>query len=135
MPVSFTCPHCQLTTVVADQYVGQSGPCSGCAQTVTVVNSPNAQFTPTSEGADSAAVRMLIPVGRSGWAIAAGYLGLLSFLIFPAPFAVLFGILGVRDVRRNPDLHGMGRSVFGIVMGLLGTVFLLFGIAVAILNA
>lgn len=36
MPISFTCPHCGLETNVADQYAGQSGPCSGCGQTVTV---------------------------------------------------------------------------------------------------
>ncbi len=28
-------------------------------------------------------VRWLLPVGRSGWAIAAGYLGLFSFVCFP----------------------------------------------------
>jgi len=36
MPISFTCSHCGLETNVADQYAGQSGPCSGCGQTVTV---------------------------------------------------------------------------------------------------
>ena len=36
---------------------------------------------------DDPAMRMLLPVGRSGWAIAAGYLGLFSFIIFPAPLA------------------------------------------------
>jgi len=36
MPVPFTCPHCGLNTNVADQYAGQSGPCSKCGNTVTV---------------------------------------------------------------------------------------------------
>ena len=36
MPISFTCPHCGVQTEVADQYVGQSGPCSGCGKIVTV---------------------------------------------------------------------------------------------------
>jgi hypothetical protein len=71
---------------------------------------------------DDAGIRMLLPVGRSGWAIAAGYLGLVSVLCIPAPFALLAGILGIRAMRRNPKLHGMGRAVFGIVMGALGTV-------------
>ena len=40
---------------------------------------------------------MLLPVGRSGWAIAAGYLGLISVLAFPGPFAMIAGILAIRD--------------------------------------
>jgi hypothetical protein len=36
MPISFTCPHCGKQTEVADQYAGQTGPCSGCGQTITI---------------------------------------------------------------------------------------------------
>jgi hypothetical protein len=36
MPIPFTCPHCGLETNVADQFAGQSGPCSKCGNTVTV---------------------------------------------------------------------------------------------------
>jgi hypothetical protein len=71
------------------------------------------------------AMRLLLPVGRSGWAIAAGYLGLISVLCVPAPFALLAGILAIREMRRNPKKHGMGRAIFGIVMGVIGTVLLL----------
>jgi hypothetical protein len=71
------------------------------------------------------AMRMLLPVGRSGWAIASGYLGLISVLCFPAPFALLTGILAIREMNRNPKLHGMGRAIFGIIMGSLGTIGLL----------
>jgi hypothetical protein len=81
-----------------------------------------------------AGMRMLLPVGRSGWAIASGYLGLISLICIPAPFALLTGILAVREMRRNPKLHGMGRAVFGIIMGSLGSLFLLlmlFGMAMA----
>jgi hypothetical protein len=38
-----------------------------------------------------------------------------------APFALLTGILAVADIRRHSDKHGMGRAIFGIVMGVLGT--------------
>lgn len=89
---------------------------------------------PYDPGQD-AGMRMLIPVGRSGWAIAAGYAGLFSFIFIGAPFALVFGILGVREIRRsrltpNPK-HGMGRAIFGILMGALGTAAILF-VAVAI---
>ena len=36
MPIPFTCPHCGHQTTVADQYAGQTGPCSGCGQPITV---------------------------------------------------------------------------------------------------
>ncbi|MBI1900661.1 MAG: hypothetical protein HYS13_06065 [Planctomycetia bacterium] len=36
MPVPFTCPHCGQQTFVDDQYVGQTGPCGRCGQTVTI---------------------------------------------------------------------------------------------------
>jgi uncharacterized RDD family membrane protein YckC len=66
----------------------------------------------------------LLPTGRSGWAIAAGYLGLFSLLALPAPFALVAGILGLRDIRRNPSLGGRGRAIFGIVMGSLFSIVL-----------
>jgi hypothetical protein len=68
--------------------------------------------------------RVLLPVGRSGWAIAAGYLGLFSLLVAPAPLAIAAGLLALADMRRHPEKIGMGRAVFGLVMGALGTVTL-----------
>ena len=67
---------------------------------------------------------MILPLGRSGYAIAAGYLGLFSVLLVPAPFAVLFGILAVLDIKKHKDKHGMGRAIFGIVMGAVFTIVL-----------
>ena len=72
-----------------------------------------------------AGIRMLLPVGRSLWAIASGYLGLISVLLIPAPFAILTGVLAIMEMRRNPKKHGMGRAIFGIVMGSIGTMALL----------
>ncbi|MCI0703701.1 MAG: hypothetical protein L0241_21705, partial [Planctomycetia bacterium] len=39
------------------------------------------------------ALKMVVPLNTSALAIVAGYLGLISVLCFPAPFALLFGIL------------------------------------------
>lgn len=83
---------------------------------------------PSAAGADPA-LRWILPVGRSGWAIAAGYFGLLSFVGCGAPFALFTGIMALRDLKRHPHLGGRGRAIFGIVMGCLG----LLGIAVALL--
>lgn len=85
----------------------------------------------------SAGMRALLPVGRSAWAIASGYLGLFAVLLLPAPLALITGILAVRDIRKsqmsaNPK-HGMGRAVFGIIMGGLFTVLLILMI-IAMMN-
>ncbi|MDO5565697.1 MAG: zinc-ribbon domain-containing protein [Planctomycetia bacterium] len=68
---------------------------------------------------------LLVPVHTSGLAIAAGYLGLFSVLVIPAPFAILLGWLALRDLDKHPGLHGYGRAWFAIVAGSL----VLLGIA------
>jgi hypothetical protein len=87
---------------------------------------PAARMQPAEE---DPALRWVLPVGRSGWAIASGYLGLLSLLGIFAPFALITGILALLEIRKNPRLGGRGRAIFGIVMGGLVTL----GIAAAIL--
>jgi hypothetical protein len=71
-------------------------------------------------------MRMVLPVGRSGLAVAAGYLGLFSVLLVPAPLALLFGILAVMDIKKHKDKLGMGRAIFAIVMGAVFTLVLIF---------
>ncbi len=73
---------------------------------------------------DDAGMRALLPVGRSGLAIAAGYAGLFSPLMLPAPVAILLGILAIVDIKRHPEKHGMGRAIFGIAMGVACPVLL-----------
>jgi hypothetical protein len=114
MPTPGVCPHCGYPTMVLDQRIAQPGPCAACAQTITGTPG-HSQFSPIEE---NAAIRMLIPIGRSGWAIAAGYAGLVSALIFPAPLAILFGILAIRDIKKHPQKHGLGRAIFGLVAGI-----------------
>ncbi len=77
---------------------------------------------PGSAGHD-AGMRMLLPVGRTGLSMAAGYVGLGALIIFPlAPIAIILGILAVRDLQRRPGTHGMGRAIFAIVAGALVSV-------------
>jgi uncharacterized RDD family membrane protein YckC len=85
--------------------------------------------------ASSSADKWLIPTNRSGWCIAAGYLGLFAVLVLPAPVALAAGIIGLRDVRRHPGLGGRGRAWFGIVMGTLFSLLLLAGIVSAIVGS
>jgi hypothetical protein len=91
---------------------------------------PGGPYPPSRPLEDEPGMRWLLPVGQSVWSIIAGYLGLFSVICFPAPLALLFGIIAVVHLRNNPRLSGWGRAIFGLVMGTIGTVFLvimLFG--------
>jgi len=71
-------------------------------------------------------LKWVVPIGRSGWAIAAGYLGLFAVLIVPAPLALLTGILGLRAIKKHPEKLGKGRAWFGIIAGAIGTAVIMF---------
>ncbi len=76
---------------------------------------------PIAVPSEEETLKYILPIGRSGYAIAAGYLALFSVLFVFAPFALLFGILALRDIRLHPEKKGKGRAWFGIVMGALFT--------------
>lgn len=105
------CPHCGTAND------DNNFKCVKCAKVIQGAG----RSSVVSDLGESAAMRMLLPVGRSGLAIAAGYAGLFSLLVLPAPLALVLGLLAVRDIRKNPKKHGMGRAVFGLAMGILGT--------------
>lgn len=89
---------------------------------------------PTRAG-DDPGIRMLLPVGRSGWAIAAGYLGLVAWLIWPlGPFSIIAAELGRRQIAADPHKHGTGRVVLGYVGGVIGTLGIAW-FAVAVLRS
>ena len=108
--------------------------CMSCGQPLVLGIAPRPVRHVASSVSDDAAMRLLLPVGRSPYAIAAGYLGLVSPLCIFAPFALIFGILAVRDIRGDPSLHGMGRAIFGIVMGALCSLGLIVGIVGLIMD-
>jgi hypothetical protein len=106
--------------------------CRGCGKelhetaiTCPQCGAPQRVYKPSADK-DDPALKYLVPIGRSGWAIAAGYLGLISVLVVPAPFALACGLMAVRNIRRDDKLIGMGRAVFGIVMGGLVTLVVLY---------
>lgn len=96
---------------------------------------------PPESPSDDFALKMLLPVGRSGWAIAAGYLGLLSCFPF---VGLLFGLAALwtglkarQEIRANPKLGGSGRAMFGIILGsicALGNAILVVGLIVGLLQ-
>ena len=86
---------------------------------------PVAGQVPAHSDDGDKAMHWLVPVGRSGLAIAAGYAALFSVCLLPAPIALALGILGLVDISKHPEKKGKGRAVFGIVMGALGTLALI----------
>jgi Protein of unknown function (DUF2510) len=90
---------------------------------LVAVNGQQLVDGPASANA-SAGMRWLLPVGRSGLAIAAGYAGLFALIVLPAPLALVLGLLAALDLHRHPSKLGWGRAIFAIITGLLGTVAL-----------
>ncbi len=77
-------------------------------------------------------VHWLIPTGRSWQAIVAGYLGIVSLVIWVlGPVAAGFGIWALARSSGDPRLHGRGRAIFGIVAGAAGTAALLLFVGLA----
>lgn len=112
---------------------GSVSPGAMPASGFSVVPIAYASPQPRDIGQD-AGIRMLLPVGRSGWAIAAGYLGLFSVLVIPAPIAVIVSIIAIRHMKKDPTQHGMGRAIFGLIMGGLVLIVMAIGLTAVLLG-
>lgn len=75
MPILFSCPHCGLKTNVADEFAGQSGPCTRCGQTVVVPASAGAKQRTAPWAAAETSGRTAPP--RSRWRKAVPWISLL----------------------------------------------------------
>ena len=76
-------------------------------------------------------LRFVVPLNPSAWAVAAGYVGLISVLMIPAPLAIILGIVAMRDLKNHPEKTGQGRAIFALIMGIFFTLtfsFLLFSV-------
>jgi hypothetical protein len=105
----------QLKELVRTRQVGRETPVWAQGMTASVAaGSLAVLFAP----APAAWMRWLLPVGRSGFAIAAGYLGLLSFLPVFGYFAILFAVLAIFDLRKHPEKSGWGRVITALVIAL-----------------
>jgi hypothetical protein len=80
----------------------------------------------SSDPMDDPAMALVLPVNTSLIAIAAGYVGLISVLCFPAPLAFLLGVLALVQLRKKPKLHGRYRAIFAVVMGVIFSIPLPF---------
>jgi hypothetical protein len=76
----------------------------------------------TTTSTHDAAIRILVPVEVDPVAFIAGYLGLFSLIMFPAPVALGVGIWALARLKGRTNVRGAGRAWLAIVMGALGTV-------------
>jgi hypothetical protein len=104
-----SCPYC------GEAILAEARKCRHCGEYLDPV------LRAQREPAPSAVDRMLLPVGRPASAIAAGYLGLLSPLPLVGIAAIVTSIIALRTLKRNPELSGRGRAIFGLVMGSMMT--------------
>jgi hypothetical protein len=112
--------YCQHCGALVDDHARVCSQCGAPPLRGPVPGSAPLESDPT--------MRMLLPVGRSIWAIAAGYAGLLAVTGCFAPLALLLGLIAIWDIRQHPEKHGMGRAIFGLVMGAIFTIFLILGL-------
>ena len=82
------------------------------------------------------ALAILVPVGRTATSVIAGYLGIVSiFLGFPGPISVIVGILALKELNASPEKLGHGRAWFGIIAGIIGTLWATIWITILVLNS
>jgi len=121
-PASRFCAQCGKPVAVGDAF------CTACGAGLAVQEK--------AVTAEDVAIGLVIPHKVSGLALAAGYVGLISFFcLVPAPIAILLGVLAIRDLRKHPGRQGYGRAIFGIVAGSLALAVGLLLVAVALLRS
>ena len=83
MPIAFTCPHCGAQTSAADEFAGQTGPCSQCGKPVTIPplgGTPG--YAPPAQKSSGAPVLVIVLVVLLGVFVVCG--GILAALLMPA---------------------------------------------------
>ena len=82
MTIHFTCPYCSTTTEVADQYLGQTGPCKSCGKSITIpMASEKVAPTPTPDSGKSIGCTLLVITAVTLGVLVVGGALLAAFLL------------------------------------------------------
>src|SRR6185503_11544307 len=79
----YSCPHCGKQFSVADQYAGQTGPCSACGKPITVpLAGSGYAYTPQAGASGAGGGMMVVVIAILGCLVVCG--GILVALLLPA---------------------------------------------------
>jgi hypothetical protein len=81
---------------------------------------------PQPAGQVDPALGVLVPLGVDPMALIAGYVGLFSIVLVPAPVALLLGLMALGRLKADPKARGAGRAWFAVIAGAIGSIGLLF---------
>ena len=86
MAIRFTCPRCGKVTDVADQYAGQTGPCTACGKAITIPGTPAAGsvFYPRVAPRSGMPVWAVLLIVAGVLVVPLLIIGILVALLFPA---------------------------------------------------
>ena len=112
------CPMC------GEHIAANAKVCRFCGHWLDPSSKPRRSFSTTD--------RLLAPVDTPLIAIAAGYLGLFSLIPFVGFIALIVSIIALRTLSKDPELPGRGRAWFGLIMGIVFTLFWVFCIILAV---
>ncbi len=86
---------------------------------------PSQQPAPQTPPRDKL-LEVVIPINRSGWSVAAGYVALFVIpFVFLGPVAIGLGLVSLADIKKHPERAGRGRTWFAIIYGSFGTLLLI----------
>ena len=155
MPIEFSCPKCNTTLRVPDEHAGKQARCPTCQAVVEVeaVNEPMLEpdfgapqasmqppmkdftqpmATPNPYASTSAGPRPHLVAHRGGMVLTMGILALLCNL-FAVP-GIIAWVMGRSDLKQMDagymDPEGRGLTQAGMILGIIGTSFVILGIVI-----
>jgi hypothetical protein len=113
-------------------FQGDGDVCAPCAR----VERAPAAGNPGAGSSGAEAVSIIIPY-KNPKALVGYYLGVFSLIpvagLLLGPAAMVLGVLGLRDRRRNPQLHGLGHAITALVLGGIATIYHLVAVVLIVI--
>ena len=59
---------------------------------------------------------------KATWALVCGIAGMVVFALLFSTVAIALGVVARNEIKQDPQLHGEGKAIAGIVLGVIGLV-------------